>query len=78
MQEVYLIISNYKNRSKVHGVCTKDKAVEQYNIICGCKPETWLEEKLSNFNVKYYSIDDDGNKTFQEQIYIEKKCVLGS
>ena len=67
MQDVYLIISNYENRSKVHGVCTKDKALEHFNLMCSIKPESWVKEIIKPFMINYYTIDDDGNKVFQEQ-----------
>ena len=61
MQDVYLIISNYENRSKVHAVCSKEKAVEQYDIIVSVKPDSWIKEQSSRFNIKFYSLDEDGN-----------------
>lgn len=73
MQDVYLIISNYENRSKVHAVCSKEKAVEQYDIIVSVKPDSWIKEQSSRFNIKFYSLDEDGNKIFKEHIYIEKR-----
>ncbi len=73
MQDVYLIISNFESRSKVHGVCTKEKAMEQYELIVSFKPDSWIKEEKSKFNIKFYSVDDDGNKKFQEHIYIEKR-----
>lgn len=78
MQDVYLIISNYEKRFKVHGVCTKDKAIEQYNLIVSFKPESWIKEIITNFNIKFYSIDEEGNKVFQEQVYLEKRPVMGT
>lgn len=73
MQDVYLIISNYENRSKVHAVCSKEKAIEQYDIIVSVKPDSWIKEQSSRFNIKFYSLDEDGNKNFKEHIYIEKR-----
>ena len=78
MQDVYLLISNYEKRSKVHGVCTKDKAIEHFNLMCSIKPESWIKDVLSTFNIKFYSVDDDGNKVLQEHLYIEKRQLLGS
>lgn len=73
MQEVYLIISNYENRFKVHGVCSKEKAREQFLIIDSCKPDSWIREESSPFNVKFYDLDEDGNKKLKEHLYLEKR-----
>lgn len=78
MQEVYLIISNNEKRSKVHGVCTKEAAVEHYNLMCSYKPVNWIREEIEPFITDFYSLDDDGKKKFQERIYLEKKFVVGS
>lgn len=78
MQEVYLIISNNEKRSKVHGVCTKEAAVEHYNLMCSYKPVSWIREEVKPFITDFYSLEDDGNKKFQERIYLEKKFVVGS
>ncbi len=42
MQEVYLLISNFESRSKVHGVCSIEKAIENFNIIVSIKPDSWI------------------------------------
>ena len=73
MQEVYLIISQYQGRSKVHGVCTKEKACEQFKIIDSCKPDYLIREQKFPFNVKFYELDEDGTKNLIEHLYIEKR-----
>ena len=78
MKEVYLIISNNEKRSKVHGVCTKEAAVEHYNLMCSYKPVGWIREEVKPFMTDFYSLEDDGNKKFQERIFIEKMRVVGS
>lgn len=78
-QEIYLIISNYAYRNtKIQGAFTKETVSDHYSIMDACKPESWLREKVGPYNIKYYSIDDDGNKNFQEQLYIQKQLVVGS
>ena len=79
MQDVYLIISNYETRSKVHAVCTKEQAIVHFNLMCKFKPEHWIKENCSStHNVKYYELDEYDNKVFKEHLYIEKRTILGS
>ncbi len=78
MQEVYLIISNYESRTKICGVCTKESAVEHYKIMDECKPESWIRKKVGPYNTKYYSIDANNNEVFEEQLYIQRRFVVGS
>ena len=79
MQEVYLLISNFESRSKVHAVCTKEQAIVHFNMMCKFKPERWIKEECdSTHNVKYYELNVDGIKEFREHIYIEKRYILGS
>ncbi len=75
MQEVYLLISNFESRSKVHGVCSIEKAIENFNIIVSIKPDSWIKEESSKYNVKFYDLVD-GTKVFKEHIYIEKRPYL--
>ena len=75
---VYLIISNYEDRYKVHSVATKDKAQEVFNMLDSGKPENYIKEKVQPFNFKYYALDTEGNKVFKEQLYMEKRPVYGA
>ena len=78
MQEVYLIISNYEKRTQVRAVCTKETAVEHYKLMCSCKSENLIREEIKPYITNFYSLNEDGEKVFQEQIYVEKKFVVGS
>lgn len=78
MQEVYLIITNYETRNKICGVFTKETVQKHYELMDSCKPDNWIRKKLGNFNIKYYSIDENNNEKFEEQLYIQKNVVVGS
>ena len=78
MQDVYLIVSNTEVRSNV-SVCTKEYAIEHFNLMCSLKPGSWIKEVCSsNFNVKFYELDENGIKHFKEHLYIEKRYICGS
>lgn len=76
MSEVYVIISNFENRFKIQSICTKEKVVEVYQLLDSVKPDSIIRESVGPFNTKYYSLDEDGNKLFKEQLYVEKRPVL--
>ena len=76
MSEVYVIISNFENRFKIQSICTKEKVVEIYQLLDSVKPDSIIRESVGPFNTKYYSLDEDGNKLFKEQLYVEKRPVL--
>lgn len=73
---VYLIISNYEDRTKIHSVATKEAAANTYAIIDSGKPDSFIREKIGSFNTKYYSLDETGNKVFREQLYIERRPLV--
>ena len=76
ISEVYVIISNFESRFKIQSICTKEKVVEIYQLLDSGKPDSIIRESVGPFNTKYYSLDDDGNKLFKEQLYVEKRPVL--
>lgn len=76
ISEVYVIISNFESRFKIQSICTKEKVVEVYQLLDSGKPDSIIRESVGPFNTKYYSLDDDGNKLFKEQLYVEKRPVL--
>lgn len=75
--DVFLIISNYENRIKVHGVFTREKVEETYRILDSCKPDSFIREKLGSYNTKYYRLSEDGNQIFEEQLYVQKQQLVG-
>ena len=76
ISEVYVIISNFESRFKIQSICTKEKVVEIYQLLDSGKPDSIIRESVGPFNTKYYSLDEDGNKLFKEQLYVEKRPVL--
>lgn len=75
-QNVYVIVSNYETRTKIHSVAVKDAAVAAFKIIESGKPDYYIKEQLGPFNFKYYVLDSEGNKNFIEQLYMERMPLL--
>lgn len=70
---VYLLISNYENRSKVQSVGNFERIKEIFVQMDSFKPDNIIREIIDNNNIKYYSINNDGAKQFKEQLYIERR-----
>lgn len=75
---VYVIMSNYVTRTKIHAVAVKEIASKTYEILDSGKPDYYIKEQVGPFNNKYYVLDEDGNKVFKEQLYIERMPLFGA
>lgn len=76
MQEVYLIMSDNGQRTKVASIIlAKEKVPEYFELLDNNHSSNLIREEHSKYNVKYYALEND-EKIFKEHLYVEKKVAI--